>query len=149
VRAPENTYIFTSPTDVAGPTLGILSRHFQVSASTTLHVFTFSELAKDRILVLNNVTVAADPGATQVVLALAVEGITQAGLNFSIALKRTEEVADQQEALNWSGEVWIQGAGVGNDSLRITALYDVGTNSNAMLLGFAGLVIPHGNASAF
>lgn len=147
--APGITYAFAVPKDTAGPTFEILSRHLQSSVSASLIELFVGELAKDRILILQSITVAADPGAGQTVTEIAIQGITQAGLNFSIARKLPQKVSGQSEDLNWTGAVWIQGGGSGTNSVRVFAAFGSPTNANLVTAGVAGIVIPRGNAGAF
>jgi len=149
VRAPGITYRFTSPIDTAGPSFEIFSRHLQISTGLVVLEQIFAGLSKDRILVLTNVAVRADPGATQNVIAIQIQGITQAGLNFVIAAFDSLAVADQRETLNWDGAVYIQGGGDDADSVRVFSSYDAGAVANTMTVGLHGIIIPSGNAAAF
>ena len=149
MRAPGITYAFTSSKDVAGPQFEILSRHDQISASSLILETLITDLPKDKILVLTNVSVAADPGAAQGVVELAIQGVTQAGLNFTIARKLPIGTTGESDELNWDGEVYIQGGGDGATSVRVISVFGTDTNANLSTVGIHGIVIPHGNAGAF
>jgi len=147
---PGIAYAFQRPTDVSGPTALILSRHFQISGGglTLLEVF-FSDLAKDRVLVLTNVTIQANPGATQAVNQLKVQGLAQGQENFGIDQREPLRTADQNETLNWQGEVYLQGGGPGTDTVRMFAAFNGAANANAITVGLHGIIIPRGNLGGF
>jgi len=146
---PGIAYAFQRPTDVSGPTALILSRHFQVSTSASLLEFKFSDLSKDRVLVLTNVAVIANPGGAQIVLEMAIQGLSQGQENFNI--DRREPAADPgiNKVLNWQGEVYIQGGGPNTDTLRIFTFYDAPVSANTMTVGIHGIIIPRGNLGGF
>jgi len=150
VRFPGITYSFQRPTDTNSPTALILSRHFQISGGgSSLLEFLFSDLSKDRVLVLTNVSVIANPGGAQIVLEMAIQGLSQGQENFNI--DRREPAADPgiNKVLNWQGEVYIMGGGPGTDTLRIFTFYDSPVVSNAMTVGIHGIIIPRGNLGGF
>jgi len=149
VRVPEITYGFTSGTDVAGVTFEILSRQLSASQSTNPIVFLLNDIPKGRILVLTNVALTGQPGATQLVDEMRIQAVTQAGLIYDIKTDVLVHAADEEVSLNWDGEIYIQGAGDGNTSLRAIVTYDSGTNANTSTVGWAGIIIPHGNVGAF
>jgi len=149
VRAPDITYRFASPSDTAGLTLEILSRQFQLSAGQTLIEFFVNDIPKDRVLILQNYSLSADPGGGLIAIEVGIQGITQAGLNFPIAFISPPQAANQILNLNGEPSVWIQGAGVGNNTLRMFALFSASTSANQLTVGINGLIIPHGNVGAF
>lgn len=136
-------------TDVSGPTALILSRHFQLSAGATLLEFFFSDLPKDRVLVLSNVSLLAAPGATQAGRAMSIQAFSQGVENFNIDQRIPLFVADINQVLNWQGEVYIQGGGPGTDTLRIFTVFSAGANANAITVGVHGMIIPRGNLGGF
>lgn len=149
MRFPGIAYSFQRPTDVNTPTALILSRHFQVSTSSSILEFFFSNLAKDRVLVLTNVSVIANPGGAQIVVELAIQAFSQGVENFNI--DRREPAADPgiNKVLNWQGEIYIQGGGPDTDTLRIFTFYDSPVLANAMTVGVHGIIIPRGNLGGF
>ena len=149
MRFPSIAYSFARPTDVSGPTALIFSRHLQISTGDVVLDQLFSDLPKDRILVLTNVSMRADPGPTQIVILMAVQAISQGVLNFTIAAKQTKQIATQNEDLNWQGEVYIQGGGPNTDTLRFHTQFNSGANANLMTIGVHGIIIPRGNMGGF
>jgi len=149
VRAPNITYGFLTPTDTSGPMLQVLSRQEQLSSSAVLFTFTVDDIPKDRILVLSNASLAAEPNAALVLEEMKIQGVTQTGLIFDIATDITVEAAGVRKSLDWAGEVWIQGGGLGTSTLRATALFNSNASPNIVSIGWHGVVIPHGNAASF
>ena len=146
---PGIAYAFQRPTDTAGPTALILSRHFQSSSGITLVEFLFSDLSKDRVLVLTNVSIIADPGAAQGVREIKIQALSQGQENFTIDARIPLNIADQIEVLNWQGEVYIQGGGPGTNTLRIFSFYSAAVAANTMTVGIHGIIIPRGNLGGF
>jgi len=149
MRFPGIAYSFMRGTDVAGPTALIVSRAFSVSTSAALLEFFFSELDKDRVLVLTNVSVVARPGTGQNVVEIAVQGVSQGELIFDISREEPRLSNDQETTLNWDGEVYIQGGGDSTDTVRVFVLFNSPTNANTMTVGLHGIVIPRGNLGGF
>jgi hypothetical protein len=150
MRFPGIAYSFMRPTDTAGPTALILSRHQSISGGgLSLIEFFFRDLSKDRILVLTNVALKAAPGLAQFVLDLKIEGVSQGELNFEIMQRTPLRTIDQDEDLNWQGEVYIQGGGPGTDTLRIFASFNSAVAANTAVVGFHGIIIPRGNMGGF
>lgn len=147
---PGIAYAFQRPTDTAGPTALILSRHFQLSGGGLDQLqFFFSDLSKDRVLVLTNVSMKADPGGAQIVIEMAIQGLAQGQENFTI--DRREPAADPgiNKVQNWQGEVYLQGGGPNTNTLRIFTQFDAGVSSNAITVGIHGIIIPRGNLGGF
>ena len=150
MRFPGIAYSFQRPTDVNTPTALILSRHFQISGGgLTLLEFLFSDLAKDRVLVLTNVSVIAQPGAAQFVREMKIQAFSQGVENFNVDQRLPLGVVDQDEVLNWQGEVYIQGGGPDTDTIRIFTFYNSAVAANAMTVGIHGIIIPRGNLGGF
>ena len=150
MRFPGIAYSFMRGTDTSGPTALILSRHLQISGggSVILELF-FTELAKDRVLVLTNVAVSAEPGASQKVRVVKIQAFSQGIENFNVAQFQPGEVADLDESLNWQGEVYIQGGGPGTNTVRVFAEFSGFANANALTVGLHGIIIPRGNLGGF
>ena len=149
MRAPEITYQYTSQVDVAGPSFEVLNHTEQSSVGAILIEFFLGGISRDRMLILTNFTANCEPGATQAVTEIAVQGITGTGTNFNIAALRPLAVADQKETLNWSGSVNIMGALEGANSIRVLGVFDAAVNANFVNFAISGIVVPRGNAGAF
>jgi len=149
MRFPGIAYSFMRDTDVAGPTALILSRHFSVSSSLALLEFLFTDLPKDRVLVLTNVAVAGLPGASQGVREVGIQGISQGEENFTIAHDYLPGTNDLRAMINWQGEVYIQGGGPGTTTVRLLTFFTDLTNANTMTIGIHGIIIPRGNLGGF
>ena len=149
MRFPGIAYSFMRDTDVAGPTALILSRHFQISAAAAFQEFNFGNLAKDRVLVLTNVAIIANPGGAQIVEEVALQGISQGELNFNIERQEPVLGGGISATLNWQGEVYIQGGGDGTNTVRMFASYDAGVSNNTITVGLHGIIIPRGNLGGF
>ena len=149
MRFPGIAYQFVAATDTAGPTALIVSRHNQISTSANLLEHFFTDLPKDRILVLTNVSLKANPGTGNSAVQIKIQGFSQGVENFNIAQLEPDLGADKEAVLNWQGEVYIQGGGVGTNTLRFMTFYDLAVNANSQTLGFHGIVIPRGNMGGF
>lgn len=149
MRAPGITYQFVREKDTAGPSFEVANRTLQESGSNNPIELVFNDLAKDKILVLTNVTVDANPGATQFVTDLLINGRTGTGTEFGIARATPVFNADESHSLNWSGSVYIIGNQAGEDSLRFRAFFNANANANAFTVSWSGIIIPRGNAALF
>lgn len=146
---PDLTYSFRQPKDVSGPTFELFSRSATVTDTATAVVFTVTDLPKDRMLVLSNVTVFANPGAGQALSGITVDAVTAARLGFAIARLNPVPLADANIAFNWQGQVFVLGGGADSTLLTVTATFDAGVNANAIVTSVHGVVIPRANASPF
>lgn len=149
MRAPDITYRYAYPRDVAGNTLELLSRRGDVSATATTVFSRISNLSKDKILCLSNVSVLALPGLTNAVTDITIAGITAAGQTFAIAELRPVIVTDLVQAHDWSGSVYIPGGGDGTVQLEISGAFDAGVASNRIITGVHGFIVPRGNIAQF
>jgi len=150
MRFPGIAYSFMRGTDVSGPTALILSRHFQFSGGgLTVIEFFFSDLAKDRVLVLTNVDVESDPGNTQHVIRMKLQALAQGEENFTIKALNFVPAADEIKNLEWQGEIYIQGGGPGKDTVRVFTQFNTAVNANSMTVGLHGIIIPRGNLGGF
>ena len=149
MRAPEITYGYTSPKDTAGPTFQILQRSSSLSTGLTAITFLELEVGKDQVLVLANAVIRLAPGATQAAQVAILQITTGTGFQVELRWEEFAEVADQNETLNWQGEVYVNGGGQGTTSLRFYSQYDAGANANTTSIAYSGLIIPRGNAGAF
>jgi len=146
---PDLTYSFRAPKDVSGPTFEVLTRQFDLSDTSATLIFTFDDLPKDRMLVLSNVAILANPGAGQSVIGMGLHGITAAGMQFDISRFAQAIVADLTESFNWQGQVFITGGGRGTTCVRITVSFSSGVAANTCAVGIHGVVIPRANAGPF
>jgi len=145
---PEICYRFIYPKDTAGPTFEIMTRDVDNAATSATVTISITGVPKDRVLVLQNVNMFADPGAGQAVVQQILSGFTPAGLQFTIARTAKAAIADLNDNLNWQGAVYLPGLG---DGVILSALtvYDAGVASNALTFSMQGVVIPRGNSAAF
>lgn len=146
---PDFTYSFRQPKDVTGPTFEPLYRQDDQSTAATILDFVLVDLAKDRMLVLSNLTLRARPGAGNTVTSVQLVAFTAARLEFDIARLTPVQAADQDITLNWQGQVFIMGGGANSNLLRARAIFDLGVVPNQMRVGIHGVVIPRANAAAF
>jgi len=149
VRAPEITYRYIYPKDIAGPTFEILTRSLSLTASAASLNIPLNDIPLDKVLVLNNASLLAGPDATQVAQILRFEGVTAAGLTFTIAESREVTVAGLAMALNWSGEVFLAGGGRGNTTVNVFGNFDSGAQPNFLQGSFSGTIIPRANIATF
>lgn len=147
-RFPGIAYSFARPTDTSGPTALILSRHLQLSAGQALIELLFTDLAKDRVLVLTNATIQAIPGATQTVLQMKLQAFSQGVENVNIE-QQNFTGADINRQLNWQGEFYIQGGGPGTSTVRTFGFFDAFAAANVVTVGIHGIIIPRGNLGGF
>lgn len=147
--APDSTYRYAYPKDIAGQTFETLSRAVSNTATAAVRTFTFVDLSKDKVLVLTNVSVDGDPGAGQNVVSLRVEGFTAALLGFTIAVVIPPGTADVTEELNWQGAVYLPGGGDGTTQVQIAVVFNAGIASNALRASLHGIIIPRGNVAQF
>jgi len=149
MRAPEITYRFLSPIDVASPTYELWTR-VTSGALANVNVIAFTlGIAKERVLVLNNIACEGFPGAAQACTAIRVVGITQAGQEFSIIRERFAASANAGQNVNWQGDIWIAGRGTGENIIIARAEFDAGVAINNIAMDLQGAVIPRGNVATF
>lgn len=132
-----------------GTTLEVINRRQDEAATATSVVFNLEGIAKDKILILNNVSGICTPGATQACVSVAINGFTPAGAAFNIFRLKYVETADINEHYNWQGEVWMRGRGGTDRSLNAQAIFDAGVASNQLAFSFSGYIIPRANVSEF
>lgn len=147
MRAPELAYSFNQPKDVSGPTLELFSRQLATTTATNPIQLAFSGIPKDKILIVTNLSLSANPGATQAVENMSVLGTFPAGIATTIEQNFPLQVADLTEALNWQGEVWIPGGD--QNQLIFSATFDAAANPNFMSVHAYGLIVPRANTANF
>jgi len=149
MRAPEITYRFGLPVNIMGSTIQTIVRQISVADTATTVTASLTGIPKDKILILANAVLEGIPGATQGVTTMALRGRTIAAAAFTIALSTPVVVADQPIAENWSGEVWIAGAGENATTVELIGVFDAGVASNSVFMHLSGLVIPKGIVAVF
>jgi len=149
VLAPDLAYSFRVPKDVSGPTMQLLSRRVTVADTATTVLFTLTGVARDMCLILNNASVRLSPGATQTVEMCVLQGTSAAGLQFDIERTLFHTAATQEEALNWTGAVYLLGGGTDNTIIRVSTRFDAGVNSNQIVVNLHGIIIPRANIAPF
>jgi len=149
VRAPEITYRFQYPKDVSGPTFEIVNGTESGSASALTITLDVQNIPKDRILCLSNITMIANPNATNGVVNLVASIITGAQQRIQIINEEFPATADAEETMNWQGEVYILGGGRDTTALRFFFEFDDALAANTAVASWAGVIVPRGNASQF
>jgi len=149
VRAPGITYRFRSPKDTSGPTFEVVTRTLSSSASALAITHDVFELAKDKMLVLSNVTMVANPNAGNGVVNMVLSVFTAAQQRVQIMNIEFPATADAEETLNWQGEVYVLGGGRDTVALRFYFEFDDALAANQVVANWCGVVVPRGNASAF
>jgi len=149
VRAPNITYRYNLPIDLAGPTIQTFSRSIFTSASATTITLSIEGVPKDKILILSNAVSEASPGAAQSCTTQALRGRTVAALAFTIDLNTPVPVADQAIAHNWQGEVWVAGAGENATTVELITVFSAAVAANRADLHLFGLIIPRANVAIF
>jgi len=149
VRTPEITYRYIYAIDVAGPTFEVVSRGLTVSASNAIAAINFEGVPSNKVLVLTNVTMHGNPGATQACIALTLSMRTSANAEINVMQETFPVDADENQTLNWQGELYIPGRGDGNPSVGFTSVYDAGVNANVGNFALQGVIIPRGNVATF
>lgn len=146
---PEITYRYTLPKDVAGPTFEIFHQTENTTAAAAQIFRRASGIPKDRILIVSNIILHADPGATQACIELSARAFTQAGIAFQVDQLDFAVVADLNHNLSWQGELWLPGRGGVANMLEFRATFDAGVNANVLETCLQGVLIPRGNVGAF
>ena len=147
--APDLTYGYAYPKDVSGLTFEVYTRSQGLSDTATPLVTTLTDVPKDRLLCLSNVSVVAQPGTGQHVTNIQIQGQTAAGLLFEIAFGERPLTVDRDEVLNWQGQVYILGTGTGNIILQCRVAFDSGVQNNVMGVDWHGIVVPRGNSAQY
>ena len=105
--------------------------------------------AKDKVLIVTNVSVDLDPGALQQIVRCVLSGRTPGGVIWGIHQEGFTEVDAFRTGMNWQGEVAIGGGGVDRSILIIDSVWDGGANANALTVGVFGYIVPRGNVAPF
>jgi len=149
MRVPEIVYQLARSPQSTGPMLELFAaRAFSAVASTTVSAL-INGPPKDRVLVLTNVTVDLNPGATQAITRVVISARTPALFVYAIAQIGFDAVADLRTGFNWQGEVAIGGPGVDIRSIIVDCVFDAGVNTNGVTANAFGYVIPRGNIAPF
>jgi len=149
MRVPDLLYRLARAPGSLGPLIELFTKRVDASASSTTVSSNLTGLAKDKILVITNITADLDPGATQAVIRVVIQARTPAGVTFAIAQRGFAAVADLRSGFDWQGEVALGGRGVDVASIFLDGVFDAGVNANATTLSVFGYVIPRGNVAPF
>jgi len=149
MRAPEISYRFQYPKDVSGPTFEIVARTLSTSASSLTIQNDVFEVPKDKVFCLSNVSMIANPNATNGVVNMVLSIFSAAQSRVQLMNLEFPATADAEETLNWQGEVYMLGGGAGTVSLRFYFEFDDALAANQAVANWNGIVIPRGNAAAF
>lgn len=146
----DQLYLPTRDEWISRPPRPVFGKTSAADTSTSITVDVVSgvdqHFPRDRneVLVLTNLTLELVPGASQNVMAGTVsvrdEGLSGMA-NLLIAESRSDPtILDEREY--WTGQVLLIG---GRHVLRGSANFDAGTNSNTLVMTWAGVIIPRGN----
>jgi len=133
----------------SGPLIELFSVRASSAGAAASHSAPLTGVAKDKVIILQNLSVDMSPGATQAFVRVVFSGRTPAGAIFTIAQRGFTAVADLRSGFDWSGEVAIGGGGVTFASILIDVVFDAGVASNAITSNAFGYVIPRGNIAPF
>lgn len=148
MRAPDITYQYRMPIDTASPTFELYQRAASDTQSAVGVSVGFFGLPKDKVLVLSNAVIVANPGATIVVVSARMEFLSASGLNVSFA-EFEQGVADRTKRFNWQGEIYVMGRGEDQFHLLFNATFSAATSGNFLGADVAGVVIPRANIASF
>jgi len=149
MRLPELLYQLARSPASTGPLIELFARRRAQGDTSASVNAPMTGAAKDRVLVLTNVSVDLNPGATQAVERVVISAITPGGLTFAIAQVGFVAVADLRTGFDWQGEVAVGGSGVDETSIIVDAVFDAGVNLNTVVANVYGYVIPRGNIAPF
>ena len=149
MRFPEFLFRLARAPEATGPLIELFAfRVVRASTSTGFGV-NIPGPAKDRVIVVTNVSCEVNPGATQAITRIVISGQTPGGLVFQIAQVGFTAVADFRTGFDWQGEVAIGGAGVDGNVIIVDSVWDAGVNANSLIASVFGYVIPRGNIAPF
>jgi len=149
VRAPDLTYNYVTRRDVAGPTFEVFNRALILAANAATINLDIDDIPQDRVLVVSNIVIQATPTAGLIVSTISTRGFTQAGAQFRLAIDIPAAVVTLTRALNWQGDVFIQGRSPNAVNLRMTANFNGAGATNQCEAWVHGIVIPRGNIAGF
>ena len=150
MRFPEFLFRLARAPESTGPLVELFARSADITSNfaTSLNLGVNGP-AKDKVLVVTNMTVDINPGAAQQILRCVISGQTPGGLIWGIHQEGFTEVDAFRTAMNWAGEVAIGGGGVDRSIVIFDAVFDGNVNNNAITVGVFGYVIPRGNIAPF
>jgi len=148
VRAPPQTYQM-GEASFRGPTIETLARQEALAGTAASLTIDFSGLAKDKLLVLTNVSGRLQPGTAQFVVSIQVGGFTAAGARFDIFRNGFPATDDLDAWYNWQGEIMVRGRGGALPTLRATAVFDAGVANNQVAFAYNGYIIPRANVAEY
>lgn len=144
--APNIAYAFSTPKDVAGPTFEVVTRTIAETDSVIAITIDTLEVPKDRLLVVANICMIANPNAGNGVVNMVASVITAAGQRVQLMNLELPATADAEETLNWQGEVFVLGGGQDTSSLRFYFEFDNALAANQATASYTGIIVPRGNA---
>lgn len=99
-------------------------------------------IPNDKVMIVNNLVLAADPGAAQACIALQLSLLVPTALSF-IPIARTTfaAVLNENQALNWSGSL-VAPPGY---AVNMLGTFDAGVAANQITGTVVGILIPVGN----
>jgi len=147
--APDLSYRFLYPKDIAGPTFELCARSANDSATNATVTSNYTFLPKDKMLCVSSMSLQADPGATQAVTDIRISFFTATGFEFNVVRRITPGTADLIEAFHWEGQVYILGRSPAAVNVRVQVIFDAGVNSNNVTSSVFGIVVPRGNVALF
>lgn len=137
------------PGDFGSISFELIQRKITTSGTATGLTAAFSDLAKDKLLVLTNMSGILEPGTGQGNVAVAVNGYGGGGSFHDIFRLVFAETADLSDAFNWQGTVVFRGRGPGEKTIGADAVFDSGVNSNTVRLSITGYIIPRANVAEY
>jgi len=149
VRVPEIVYRLARSPGSTGPMIELFSVRGTNSAASTSVSVSLNGPAKDKTLIVTNLSVDINPGALQQIIRMVISGRTPGGVIFGIQQQGFTEVDDFRTGMNWQGEVAIGGGGIARSILIFDSVFDGGANANAITVSAFGYIIPRGNIAPF
>lgn len=149
MRFPELTYLLARDPASSGPLLELFSARATNSASSASVSVSFNGPAKDKVLIVTNISIDLNAGTVQQILRCVISGRTPGGVIWGIHQEGFTEVDAFRTGMNWQGEVAIGGGGVDRSIIIVDSVFDGGANANALTAGVFGYIIPRGNIAPF
>lgn len=148
MRVPDIAYRFLWPIDTSGPTLETITRNISQASAASILDQTITGIPGDKILVLTNAFIAAEPNGAQGCVEMHMSVFTGAGSETIFAQRFPTTGTGAEEVLNWSGEIWMRGRDPGGASMRFHTTFS-GALANVMRGAIQGFIIPRGNVAPF
>lgn len=149
MRTPDITYRFMVPSDTASPTFEVYTRNRTDTQNAVGLSVGFAGVPKDRVLVLTNATMTANPGVGATVIATRMEYLNAFGLNQAFNRTAAGPPINTNVAANWNGEIYIIGQGPDIFNVTFNVTFDIAAAANTVRGHATGVVIPRGNIATF